>query len=31
MEILCCLRLVLESKTSKEIPESSILELLEKI
>ena len=29
-EILCSFRLVLEWKTSKEIPESSILELLDK-
>ena len=29
-EILCSFRLVLEGKTGKEIPESSILELLEK-
>ena len=30
-EILCSFRLVLEVKTGKEIPESSILEFLEKI
>ena len=30
MEILCGLRLVLEGKTGKEIPESSRLEFLEK-
>ena len=30
MEILCSLRLVLEGKTGKEIPESSRLELFEK-
>ena len=30
-EILCSFRLVLEGKTGKEIPESSILELLAKI
>ena len=30
MEILCSFRLVLEGKTSKEIPESSRLEFLEK-
>ena len=30
-EILYCFRLVLEWKTGKEIPESSRLELLEKI
>ena len=30
MEILCSFRLVLEGKTSKEIPESSIFEFLEK-
>ena len=30
MEILCSFRLVLEGKTSKEIPESSRLEILEK-
>ena len=30
MEILCSFKLVLEGKTSKEIPESSRLELLEK-
>ena len=29
MEILCSFRLVLEGKTPKEIPESSILEFLE--
>ena len=29
-EILCCLRLVLEGKTGKEIPELSRLEFLEK-
>ena len=29
-EILCSFRLVLEEKTGKEIPESSILEFLEK-
>ena len=29
-EILCCFRVVLEGKTSKEIPESSGLEFLEK-
>ena len=31
MEILCSFRLVLERKIGKEIPESSILELLEKL
>ena len=30
MEVLSCLRLVLEGKTCKEIPESSTLEFLEK-
>ena len=30
-EILCSLKLVLEGKTGKEIPESSRLELIEKI
>ena len=29
-EILCCFRLVLEGKTSKEIVKTSLLELLEK-
>ena len=29
-EILCCFRLVLEGKTSKEIAKTSLLELLEK-
>ena len=31
MEILCSFRLVLEGKTSKEIPKSSKLEFLEKL
>ena len=31
MEILCSFRLVLEGKADKEIPESSKLELLEKL
>ena len=31
IEILCSFRLVLERKTGKEIPESSILQLLQKV